>query len=291
MEEFNYILHIITLVAIYASIGMSLNLLAGFAGLVSVAHMAFAGIGAYATAVFMTGYGWNFFPAVLAGVCIAAVAAVAVGSVLSRFKGDYYVLGSVGFNVIVVTIMLNWQEVTRGPLGIPGIGRPEMFGVTLSSPEQFAALALAAAGLTYAMCRYIAASAFGRVLKGIREDEQALRGFGYKTAQYKMIAFVIAAAMAAAAGGLLASYISVIDAALFSLNESVLALSMVIIGGLASIEGTVLGAIIAVALPEALRMLGVPETIAAQGRLAIYGILLVLLMRYRPAGLIGEYKL
>jgi branched-chain amino acid transport system permease protein len=270
---------------------MSLNLLAGFAGLVSVAHMAFAGIGAYATAILMTAYGWNFFPAALAGVTLAALAAIAVGSTLSRFRGDYYVLGSVGFNVIAVTIMLNWQEVTRGPLGIPGIGRPEIFGIILSSPEHFAALALAAMALTYGICRYIAASAFGRVLKGIREDEHALQVLGYKTAHYKMIVFVIASVLAAAAGGLLASYISVIDATLFSLNESVLALSMVIIGGLASIEGTILGAVIAVALPEGLRMLGVPETITAQGRLAIYGVLLVLLMRYRPAGFIGEYKL
>ena len=214
-----------------------------------------------------------------------------VGYVLSKFKGDYYALGSFGFNVIVYSIFLNAQDLTRGPLGIPGIRRPEIFGFSFSDNLLFLILVtLAALGIFY-ISKFITDSSFGRVLKAIREDEQATQIFGYKTYQYKLIIFVIGAVMASVAGAFFASYITFIDPSTFTLNESIFILSIIILGGLANLRGSVLGAIFLILLPEILRFVGFPSDIAAQMRLLVYGALLVILMLYRPQGLVGEYKL
>jgi branched-chain amino acid transport system permease protein len=129
------------------------------------------------------------------------------------------------------------------------------------------------------------------VLKAIREDEKAIRLFGYRTLSYKLAIFVIAAAMAAAAGSLFASYITFIDPTSFVVMESVFILAIVILGGFANLKGSVLGAFLLILLPELLRFVGFPAEVAAQMRQLIYGLLLILLMLYRPQGLAGEYKL
>ncbi|TSC55687.1 MAG: branched-chain amino acid transport system permease protein, partial [Parcubacteria group bacterium Greene0416_79] len=122
----DYLTHLAILVSIYAILALSLNLAVGYTGILSVTHAAFFGIGAYTTAILATRYGVNFFLTVLAGALITAAMSVFIGAVLSRFRGDFVALGSVGFNMIVWSVMLNFQELTRGPLGIPGIGRPEL---------------------------------------------------------------------------------------------------------------------------------------------------------------------
>jgi len=143
----------------------------------------------------------------------------------------------------------------------------------------------------YAFVQYITTSSFGRVLKAIREDEEAIRVFGYNTLYYKLTVFVIAAGLAAIAGSLFASYITFIDPSTFALMESIFLLSIIILGGLANSKGAIFGAIFLILLPELLRFVGMPPDIAAQMRQVIYGVLLILLMLYRPQGFFGEYKL
>lgn len=287
----DYLIHLGVLAAIYAILGLGLNLVVGFAGLLSVTHAAFFGIGAYATGI-MTGISDGGFASSLAvGVVVAGALAWILGIVSARFRGDYYALASFGFNVIVYSVLLNWQALTRGPLGIPGIPKPELWGHAIRTNGQFLAFAAITALIAYGIARYIGTSSFGRALKAIREDEDALRVFGYDVAAYKLWVFVIGGMLAAVAGSLFASYISFIDPSTFTLNESVFLLAMIILGGLGSVNGSVLGALFLIALPEALRFVGFPPDIAAQTRQAAYGALLVLLMLYRPQGMIGEYKL
>src|SRR3989344_9224849 len=137
-----YLIHLAILISIYAILGLSLNLVVGYTGLLSVTHAAFYGLGAYATALLLTTLGWNFFPALVVGMLIAGLISILVGLILSRFRGDYYALASLGFNVIVYAIFLNWQALTRGPLGIPGIPRPHLFGFNFSSNSSFLLLTL-----------------------------------------------------------------------------------------------------------------------------------------------------
>ncbi|MEK7579432.1 MAG: branched-chain amino acid ABC transporter permease [Patescibacteria group bacterium] len=286
-----YLIHLAILIGIYSILGISLNLVVGYAGLLSVTHAAFYGIGAYATAILLTTLGWGFFLSVLVGIVIAGLFALFVGLVMSKFKGDYYALASFGFNIITWSVFLNWQSLTRGPLGIPGIKRPEIFGFSFSENIGFLVLVIVCALIIFWISQGIVNSSFGRVLKAIREDEEAISVFGYRTRHYKLLIFVISAGMAAVAGSLFATYITFIDPSTFALLESIFILSIIILGGLANNKGAVIGAIALILLPEILRFVGFPTDIAAQMRQVVYGVLLIVLMLYRPQGLMGEYKL
>ena len=145
--------------------------------------------------------------------------------------------------------------------------------------------------VVYFIARFITRSSFGRVLKAIREDEEAISVFGYNTTYYKLVIFVISAMLAAIAGSLFASYITFIDPSSFSLNESIFILAIIILGGLSSNRGAVVGAAFLIILPEALRFVGFPSDVAAQMRQVVYGLILILLMLYRPQGFLGEYRL
>ena len=286
-----YIVHLAILSSIFVILSLSLNLVLGYTGLISLAHASFFGIGAYTVAILTTGFHVNFFLAILLGMLISGVCSLGIGAVLSKFRGDFVAIGSVGFCIIVWSIFLNGEGLTRGPLGIPGIPRPELFGFTFSSNYSFLLLALIFAFLVYLVVRYVTNSSFGRALKAIREDEEALQVFGYRVLHYKLLVFVLSACLASIAGALFASYIKFIDPSTFTLNDSIFLLSAVILGGLASNKGAVIGAVVLILLPEALRFVGFPPDIAAQTRQAIYGLMLVVLMLYRPQGLVGEYKL
>ena len=286
-----YFIHLGILFSIYAILGISLNLIVGYARLLSVAHAAFYGIGAYTTAILLTQSGIGFFSSVFFGAITAMIISFLIGAVLSRFRGDYYALGSLGFNVIIFSIFLNWQSLTRGPLGIPGISKPELFGINFFSNFSFLILALLFLVIVYFVSRFIANSSFGRVLKAIREDEKAIQVFGYNTQYFKLAIFVISATMASIAGSFYASYITFVDPSSFTLMESIFILAIIILGGLADLKGSILGALFLILLPEVLRFVGFPSDIAAQMRQVIYGLILILLILYRPQGFIGEYKI
>ncbi len=286
-----YLIHIAILVAIYSILGLSLNLIVGYTGLFSMTHAVFYGIGAYSTALLLTVTGMDFFLSVSIGVMLALVISIVSGIVLSRFSDDYYAIVSLGFGVIMYAVFLNWQGLTRGPFGIPGIGRPSVMSFVFSSGKSFLILSLIALGIVFLVSRFIVKSSFGRVLKAIREDEKAIRVFGYNTTFYKLAIFVMVAMMAAVAGSLYASYLTFIGPSIFMLRESIFMLAIIILGGLGSLGGPVVGALFLILLPEALRFVGLPSGIAAQMRQVIYGVILVVLMLYRPQGLIGKYRM
>ena len=125
----DYFIHLAILFAIYGILGISLNLVVGYTGLLSVTHAAFYGIGAYATAILLTSYGINFFVSVIFAIIFSSIMALLIGLILSKFDDDYYGLASFGFNIIIFSVFLNWQGLTRGPLGIPGISKPNLFGL------------------------------------------------------------------------------------------------------------------------------------------------------------------
>lgn len=283
--------HIAVLFCIFAILSLSLNLVIGYTGLISLAQAGLWGVGAYTTALALTRFHIPFLLASGVGMAITMACAWLLGIVLSRFRDDYYLFTSIGFTTIASGVFLNWESVTRGALGIPGIPKPEIFGFAFSRPIDFLVPAGIVLCMAYGVCRWITTSSFGRVLKGIREDEDALKVFGYRTEQYKLAIFVVSAGMSALAGSLYATYITFIDPAAFYLPQSVLVLSMIILGGLASLRGSLVGALFLVILPEALRFVGFSSDIAGYMRQLIYGALLVVMMMYRPQGFIGEYKL
>ncbi len=287
----DYILHLAILSSIFGILTVSLNLVMGYTGLLSITHAAFYGIGAYTSAILAKTYGFDFFIAMGSGVISSMIIAFLIGVIMSKFRDDYYALASLGFSIIAFGIMLNWQELTNGPFGIPGIPKPTLFGAKIVESDQFFIFSILFLIVIFLLAHSISKSSFGRVLKTIREDEKTIKIFGYNTLYYKLAIFVITAGMAAIAGSLYASYISFIDPATFNVMESVFIIAMIILGGLANNKGAVIGAVIFILLPELLRFVGFPDSIAGHMRQVIYGLALVLLMLYRPQGLFGEYKL
>ncbi|MBM3257344.1 MAG: branched-chain amino acid ABC transporter permease [Candidatus Liptonbacteria bacterium] len=286
----SYLLHLATFFGIYAILGVSLNLLIGYTGLVWIAHAATFAVGAYAGALFATKLALNFFLAMLLAMLVAGILGSLTGWIFSRLGGDYYMLASVSWNYIVVSVLINWESLTNGPLGISGIPKPSLGELSFAEPTKFFLLTLVLLGIVYAAARFITNSSFGRVIKAIREDEQAAKVFGYNTLMYKVAISGMGAAMAGIAGVLLASYIGFVDPSSFDVMESIFILAIVVVGGFANIRGSLVGALALVLLPELLRFAGFPAEIAAHVRLGLYGLALILFMLYRPQGIIGEYK-
>lgn len=287
----DYLINLAILFSIYGILAISLNLLVGFTGLISMAQAAFYGIGAYAVALLMTKAGFGFFPSMLCGMIAAGAAAAIVGMILSKFRGDYYIIASAGFTVIIYNILMNWREITNGAIGVFGVPRPVIAGHMLISNLEFLYLCIAFLIGMVLIAQWITSSSFGRALKVIREDEDVARTFGYRPLHYKLMIFVIAAMMAAVAGSLFASYLMFIDPSTFTLPENVFLLAIVILGGLADNKGALLGTFILIGLPELLRFTGFPDEIAAHMQRLIYGLLLVILMFLRPRGILGKFNI
>ena len=286
----NYLYHLIIYFEIYAIVAMSLNLLIGYGGLLQVAHAAYYGIGAYAGALLWTQLGWGFVPGLLAAALISAIASLLVSLPAWRFKGDYFVMISIAVQVLIYAVLYNWTGLTNGPFGISGISRPEIFGykfATIDSIMVLYAILAFTLGLIMSLLKW---SPFGRALQAMRDDELAARSVGIPVDWLKLQAFALASAMVGIAGGMYAAYVSYIDPTSFSIDESILMLSMVIVGGTGNVRGPLVGAAVLILLPEALRFLALPDAIAANVRLLAYGLLLVLMMHLRPQGLAGVYR-
>ena len=294
-----------TVFCIWAILSVSLNLVVGYTGLLSVGHIGFFGIGAYGMAILTSDtsyellrteaipqFGLPFFAALPVCVAAAGVVALAVGAVFNRFRDDIYVLVSFGFAIIAFNVFLSWRALTRGAFGIHDVQRPEIGGWELTGELEFLMLCAVFLLIVVVISWFLVSSSFGRVLKAIREDEQVAQVFGYQTTYYKLAIWVISAMMAGLAGGLFGSFTTFVDPNSFILLESMLLVSIVILGGLASIRGSLLGALAFVLLEEGMRFLPfLPDEFIGQARQVVLGVLLVLLMLFRPQGLAGRYRL
>ena len=286
----DYVLHIMVIASIYVILALSLNLIVGFTGLPALGHAAFYGIGAYTAALLALNLGLSPWLGLLAGAITAGLLGFVISFAAVRLKGDYLALATLGAGVIVYSIAKNWVAVTRGPMGLPGIPGFTFLSYPLDGVWAYLILVLAFVGITTFVIGRIVNSPFGRILKAIREDEIGAQAMGRDVNYYKVMVFMIGAAFAGVAGSLYAHYITFIDPSSFTLMESITILLMVIFGGLGSLRGSIVGAVILVVLPELLRFLGMPSSIAAPLRQMIYGLLLVLLMIKRPQGLMGHYR-
>jgi len=285
-----YLLHILVIAGIYCILTLSLNLVVGYTGQAALGHAAFSCIGAYVSALLALKMGVSPWIGLILGASAAALLGFVIGFPSLRIKGDYLALATFGSGVIVYSIAKNWVGVTRGPMGLPGIPRFTIFGFELNSVWSYLILVIICALITLFVIRRLVNSPFGRVLRSIREDEIAAEALGKHTAKYKLLAFIVGAFFAGVAGSLYAHYITFIDPSSFTVMESISILLMVIFGGMGSISGSFVGATVLVVFPEMLRFLGLPSSIAAQMRQMIYGLLLIVLMIWRPQGLLGRFR-
>lgn len=300
----NYLLHLLIMIGIYSILAYSMNLVTGYGGLLQFCTAAFYGIGAYVYTLLRIGgnssqlsngllftASFGFPTAVLTAALFGALAALVVGSVSLRFRGDFFVFTTLGFQMIVFALMYNCTELDRGAYGIYAIPRPELFGWRISSLSSYVVLVALVNAVLLSALFLLYRSPFGLSLRALRDNERAAESLGISAFRQQLSAFVIAGTFASIAGALFASYVTYIDPSSFDLQESIFILALLLLGGTGNIRGPILGTIILVLMPEALRFVGLPESIAPNLREIIYGLVLVLLMYWRPKGLAGDYAL
>jgi branched-chain amino acid transport system permease protein len=282
-----YLNNLLALLAIFAIMGMSFNLLMGYAGQFSIAHGAFFGQGAYTTGILMRDYEWSFLPAMLASFLFAGLISVILGVAARRVTDVYLVILTLAWQVAAVELYSN-LEITGGSGGLIGIPRADIFGYELAGPTQVIILAWVVCLVVAAAIRYIVRSPFGRTLRGLREDEIAARSLGKPTANLKIKSFVISSALAGVAGSLFAIQIRFISPAEFALDRSIEVLSLAIIGGLATLIGPFVGAAVVVLIPELLGYLDLPNTLVGAVNAFLFSVLVLVFLRFRPQGLAGR---
>jgi branched-chain amino acid transport system permease protein len=286
-----YVLHLAIMIGIYAILAYSLNLVIGMGGLLSLCHGAFYGIGAYIFTLLGTRLGIGFlFALVIAMLGTGAVAAL-LGLTALRFRGDSFVLVTLGFQMIVYTVLHNWIALTNGPHGISGIGRPVIFGWQIDSQSEYLLLVALLAGVVGIVLFSVYQSPFGLALRALRDNEKAAEALGKPAFRYHLRAFILSGAVAASAGALYAAYVTYIDPTSFTLNESIFLVVILLLGGAGNRVGPIVGVLLMVLLPEALRFVGLPDTLAPNVRQMVYGLILVVLMYYRPKGIAGAYAI
>jgi len=284
-----YFIHLLILILIYIILAISLQLAMGFTGLLNLGHIAFFCVGAYVSAL-LTLNGFPFWLSFL----IAAISAMIFGFLLaiatSKLKGDYLALATLSFSFVIHALALN-LSITGGPLGLPGIPRPELFGFTFSSNLSFLFLTIFITIISYFIIKRIVNSPFGKVLEAVRDDELAAETLGKNTMKIKSYALAISAFFAGIAGSLYAHYMNFIDPSNFTLFQLIPLLTIVIVAGLASLEGTIIATFIVILLPELLRFVGFPPSLVGPMRQIIYAIILLLILYYKPRGFYGKIEL
>jgi ABC-type branched-subunit amino acid transport system permease subunit len=273
-----YILHVLIFTAIFAALALSYDLVVGHVGSLSLAHPAFFGIGAYTAAILATRAGWPFLAGVLGAVIAAALVAALVGVPLFRLAEHAFAVGTLGLALVTSVVANNWVEVTRGPLCVTGIPKPRLGPLAITTLPAFYWLVLAALVAVALFYRGLTTFRLGRAFHAVRDNEPLAGAAGVDPLKYRLLAFTLAAAIAGGIGALYAHYLSVMCPEEMTVSLTVNLLVIVFLGGVGSLRGVLLGAVLFTALPEVLRL-------APTWRLVIYGGLLLLVVIRSPGGL------
>jgi branched-chain amino acid transport system permease protein len=278
-----YHLHVTIMAGIFTILALSLNLLLGYTGQLSLGHAAFFGIGAYTSALLALKLGWPFWLGLPSAAALAGLAGWAIGRLALKVRGAYFVLVTISFAGVISLVSVNWMELTNGPLGLPGVPAPELAGLSIRTKSAYYYLVLAAAAGSYLLCHRLVHSRLGRAFLALRENESLAESVGVDPTRTLVVAAVVSAAMAGVAGSLYAHYVRFVSPEVFLFSYTVTMVIMVVAGGKGTLAGPVVGALLFTILPEALR-----EVMAWQWQMLAYGVLLVLLVFFLPRGIVAH---
>jgi branched-chain amino acid transport system permease protein len=279
----NYAVDVANNVATYVVLGLGLNIVIGYAGLLDLGYVAFYAVGAYVAAFLITQLGWSLWECMLISAAMAAVFGILLGAPTLRLRGDYLAIVTLGFGEIIRITLNNLTSITGGPNGIQGIPKPSLFGASFNQPIHFYYLLLLLAVVAIFVSGRLANSRVGRAWAYLREDHLAAEVMGVNAVRYKLLAFAMGASWAGLAGAIFSSRIGIATPESFILGESILIVTIVVIGGMGSVYGVVAGAFAMLLLPELFRPL---QTY----RLLIFGVAMILMMRFRPEGLLPSRR-
>lgn len=282
----NYFIHLGIYVCLYIILALSLQLSVGFTGMLNLGHIAFFGLGAYTSALIVK-VGLPFWMAIIIAGIVPLLFSYILSLPTNKLKGDYLALATLGFTYVIYSFFNNLTSITRGPLGIAGISKPSFFNTNIMYLILCAVIAIG----TYLALYKLTESRFGKVIQAVRDDELAARSLGKNSFKVKSISLGVAAFFAGIAGSLYAHYISYISPSSFTLMQLIPILSIVIIGGLGSLKGTVIAAIILTLLPEPLKFIGFPSSIVGPIREIIFAVILLIIIIKMPKGFWGKIVL
>jgi branched-chain amino acid transport system permease protein len=281
-----YQVNIMTTVLMYVMLGLGLNIVVGLAGLLDLGYVAFYAVGAYAYALLNYHFGLDFWIALPVGAVIGAVFGILLGFPVLRLRGDYLAIVTLGFGEIIRLILENWNEFSFGPSGIAHIPRPPLLGIQLSLQSATTYLYFVMIALvlfTVFIVNRLQFSRIGRAWVALREDETACQAMGIDKVKTKLTAFALGATWAGMVGVIFAAKTTFINPASFTFIESAMILSIVVLGGMGSVTGVILGAFILILLPEYLRAF-------SDLRMLLFGAIMVLMMVFRPQGIISNIR-
>ncbi len=296
-----FLINLAILINIYCILSVSFNLTLGYTGLINLGHIAFYALGAYTSALLtkdvvpllMEG-GWKDYPqeiflllTIFLGGIFAMLVSYALTYFIRKLKGDYLAMATLSFALALHNTLLTFDFLTYGTLGVTNITRPPLFKNNLV----FLLFVTLITVFCFVFIKKIVDSPFGNLIQAVRDDEVLLRSYGKDSFLLKIKVMGISAFFAGVAGALFSYYISYIHPDFFNLNEIIIVLTIVIIGGLASIKGTVVAGFIVVLLPEMIRLLDIPQNIMGPTRQVIYGLLLLIILRFYSRGLFGKVDL
>ena len=281
-----YFVHTLTLASIYLIVSVSYAIPVGYTGMLNLGHVGLLAVGAYTAAISMT-RGMSFWLALPLAAAVTAVVGFLLAIPARRIKGDYYALMTLGFTFVVNAVLLNWISLTSGPFGISGISRPEGF----TDPLFFLALVLAVLGSVSAIAYRIVHSPFGNALEAVRDDDLVAESLGKPTTKLRIASLTISAVIVGIAGALLAPFLQFINPQVFWLDNAVWILAALVIGGLASFPGAIVGTLLLFAIFEPIRFLPLPPGLVGSLRLLIFSLLLLGAVLFRPKGLMGRAQL
>lgn len=277
-----YYIQILTQLLIFAILFIGLDVAVGHAGLVSMAHGALFGVGAYATGVLTVTHGWSFWSTVPMAIVLAGLVGLMVGLLTLRLGGHYFVIATLGLGLVGTIVIKNWKSVTHGDLGISPIPLPESPGNTwFASMNGFYYLVLTVTVLVSAFVVLVMRSGTGQRLRAIRDNQALASAIGVDVVRTRLVAFVVSAGLAGLAGSFQASSLSYINPEVGGQVIAFTALMAIIVGGRASVAGPFIGAAIFVILPEVLRA-------ADEYRMVIMGVALIVVVIFAPDGIAGR---
>jgi branched-chain amino acid transport system permease protein len=271
---------------IYIMLGLGLNIVVGLAGLLVLGYVAFYAVGAYAYALLNLHFGLGFWTVLPIGGGLAALLGIILGFPVLRLRGDYLAIVTLAFGEIIYIVLQNWNEFSYGPSGIANIPRASIFGIDMSVSGATSFLyfvMLGLCGLTIFVVKRLRDSRIGRAWIALREDEIACQAMGIDKAKTKLTAFALGSTWAGIGGVVFAAKTTFINPASFTIWESIIILCIVVLGGMGSIVGIIVGALILMLLPEYLRTF-------SEYRMLVFGIMLVLMMVFRPGGIVSSRR-
>jgi len=297
----DYFLHITIYWIIYSIIALSLNLVVGYCGLLTMAQAAYFAVGAYSYAIASTVFGCGPLSALLISVALSAAVSFAVSLPTWRVRNELFVLTTLAVQVLTFSLLNNWRTVgarlgtwgnlTNGTFGIGNIPRPAIIGIKLDTISRMSAFALGLGLIAGYALWILSNSPWRRALEASRDDELAARTLGKNVRLFRIQAFAFSCGFTGLAGAIYCMYVGSIDPSLASLDGSILMLAMLVVGGTGNFRGPLVGAALLLVFPELMRFAHLPERISSELRLLAYGVLLLVVVHLRPRGVAGDYRI